>query len=163
MNSVESEKWKRDFRKVFIPGRHFCSLLPMKYLYPTAHLIEHLSPSLLSLKIARHSSCSLCSCSGLNPPPGIQVVPDDQPSESSLGDLGQYGSDEEENPMYLSSCACSHSASQHGANEHEIGSEEFRRRSLVAIRLDELLQVRTTLATARQFFSLKSGANLFVS
>ncbi|THV02413.1 hypothetical protein K435DRAFT_653512 [Dendrothele bispora CBS 962.96] len=112
----------------------------MKYLYPTAHLIQDLPPPLLSLKIARHSPCSLCSCSGLNPPPGIHVVTDDTPIETSLGGLSQYGSDEEENPSYLSICACSHSVNEHGADEHEIGSEEFRRRSLVAIRLDELLQ-----------------------
>ncbi|PPQ89713.1 hypothetical protein CVT25_014114 [Psilocybe cyanescens] len=98
--------------------------------------------SLLALKIARHSPCSRCpTCPGLHPPSGIDVVVDGQ-SDSSLGDLGQYGSDDEDDPpsSYLSSCACGHGVNEHNADEKELGRVEFSRRARVAIRLDELLQ-----------------------
>lgn len=116
----------------------------MKVWYPGCHPFEKLDPSLISLKIARHSPCSLCpNCPGLHPPPGIDVVVDGH-SDSSLGDLGQYGSDDEDDPpsSYLSTCACGHNVKEHHASEHELGKIEFARRGRVAIRLDEVLQVR---------------------
>lgn len=114
----------------------------MKYAYPASNQRESLSDALLSLKIARHSPCSLCSsCAGLHPPKGVDIVLDAH-TESSLGNLEQYGSDDDEIPSeYLFLCACGHSVKQHHASEHDLGSAEFIRRGRVAIRLDELLEV----------------------
>ncbi|KIJ67616.1 hypothetical protein HYDPIDRAFT_84843 [Hydnomerulius pinastri MD-312] len=96
----------------------------------------------LSLKIARHTPCSACdTCPGLRPPPDVEVVlGDDDSHKSSLGDLNQYGSDEEDEPAYLDSCICGHDVANHGASEAVIGREEFSRRGRVATRLDETLQ-----------------------
>lgn len=67
---------------------------------------------------------------------------DEQLSDSSLGDLEQYGSDDDDiTSSYIDTCACGHDAKQHNADEIELGTSEFNRRSRVAIRLDELLQV----------------------
>jgi histone acetyltransferase len=117
--------------------------LLMKVSYPASNLQSKLSDSQLALKIARHSPCSICDCGGLNPPHDVQVVLDDVTNESSLDVLGQYGSDDEETQHlpYLETCACSHGVLQHNAEESDIGRAEFLRRSRVAIRLDELLQV----------------------
>lgn len=115
----------------------------MKFLYPASNSASGLTPSQLALKIARHSPCASCSsCYGLRPPLGTEVVPDDQQAvQSTLVD--QYGSDDEDDMQlpYLEYCGCGHFSSVHGANELELGSEEFARRGRVAIRLDELLQV----------------------
>ncbi|KAF9263301.1 hypothetical protein L218DRAFT_927786 [Marasmius fiardii PR-910] len=113
----------------------------MKYLYPTSYNFSTLTKAQLSLKIARHSPCSVCStCKGLHPTPDTEIVLDDGSNPPLLGDLGQYGSDDDEPTSYIGTCSCGHTAAEHGANEHEIGPEEFRRRSQVAVRLDELLQ-----------------------
>ncbi len=115
----------------------------MKFLYPASNSASGLTPPQLALKIARHSPCASCSsCYGLHPPLGTEVVPDDQQAvQSTLVD--QYGSDDEDDMQlpYLEYCGCGHFSSAHGANELELGSEEFARRGRVAIRLDELLQV----------------------
>ena len=116
----------------------------MKVAYPYSHSFDKLDSSLLSIKIARHSPCSLCrSCSGLHPPPRVDVVLDGH-DDSSLGDLGQYGSDDddEEISSYLTMCGCGHGVKAHNADEETLGSAEFARRGRVAVRLDELLQVR---------------------
>jgi histone acetyltransferase len=115
----------------------------MRVSYPVSNLQAKLDDSQLTLKIARHSPCSICdNCAGLHPAQDVEVVLDQVPNESSLWDLGQYGSDDEDtHAHYLATCACSHSASQHNAEESVIGRAEFARRSRVAIRLDELLQV----------------------
>ncbi|KAF4567532.1 histone acetyltransferase [Pleurotus pulmonarius] len=114
----------------------------MKFLYPASNSASGLTPPQLALKIARHSPCASCSsCYGLHPPLGTEVVPDDQQAvQSTLVD--QYGSDDEDDMQlpYLEYCGCGHFSSAHGANELELGSEEFARRGRVAIRLDELLQ-----------------------
>ncbi|KAK1233163.1 histone acetyltransferase [Marasmius sp. AFHP31] len=54
--------------------------------------------------------------------------------------LDQYGSDDDEATDYLDTCECGHGTVEHGANIHSIGQEEFRRRSQVAVRLDENLE-----------------------
>lgn len=116
----------------------------MKVAYPYSHLFEKLDPSLLSIKIARHSPCTQCrNCPGIHPPPRVDVVLDGH-SDSSLGDLGRYGSDddEEEISSYLAMCACGHGVKAHNADEDVLGPSEFARRGRVAVRLDELLQVR---------------------
>ena len=115
----------------------------MKVAYPYSHIFDDLDSSLLALKIARHSPCSVCGfCVGLHPPPRVDVVLDGH-SDSVLGDLGQYGSDDddEEVSSYLQICACGHSVKEHNANETNMGKAEFTRRARVAIRLDEFLQV----------------------
>ena len=113
----------------------------MKVAYPSAHVIEQLDPPLIALKIARHSPCSLCpDCTGLRPPPRVDVV--DDRNDSSLADfIDQYGSDDEEVSSYLETCACGHGVKEHNADEVAMGHSEFARRGRVAVRLDELLQV----------------------
>jgi histone acetyltransferase len=116
----------------------------MKLLYPSSHEMARLNDVLLSIKIARHSSCSVCnSCTGLHPPPGITVADDIEANSSLLRDLTQYGSDDDDGSptAYLLTCACGHSAVEHNADICELDREEFTRRGLVGIRLDELLQV----------------------
>ena len=118
----------------------------MKVAYPASHICDKLSSSLLALKIARHSPCTLCvQCPGLHPPPRVAVVLDEH-SDSSLGTLEQYGSDddEEEVSSYLDTCACGHGVKAHNADEIVLGKSEFARRGRVAIRLDEVLQVNTS-------------------
>lgn len=103
----------------------------MKALYPTSHHTPSLSEAALALKIARHSPCSICTaeiCPGLRPPPIVQLVLD--------SDETYDGSE-----SYLSSCACGHEASDHGADLSLISRDEFKRRGRVAVRIDELLQV----------------------
>ncbi|KAG2036456.1 hypothetical protein BDR03DRAFT_866119, partial [Suillus americanus] len=96
----------------------------------------------LALRIARHSSCTACdSCPGLRPPASVEVVLDDDVHQKSLlGDLTQYGSDEEDGPAYLETCICGHDVANHGSQLAALGREEFSRRARLAIRLDELLQ-----------------------
>ncbi|CAK5281778.1 unnamed protein product [Mycena citricolor] len=116
----------------------------MKYSYPASHDKDELNDQLLALKISRHSPCTLCnSCPGLHPDPTYHIVLDDSSVEPSLVDLDQYGSDDEDgdgHPPYLTSCACGHDMYDHGANQPQLGRDEFLRRGRVAIRLDELLQ-----------------------
>lgn len=115
----------------------------MKLAYPASHRLNTLNHSLLSLKIARHSPCLACNnCTGLHPRFGLDIVLDEINNEPTLGGLDQYGSDDDDDtPLYLDSCACGHSVRDHGADESTIGRDEFARRSRVAVRLDELLQV----------------------
>jgi histone acetyltransferase len=114
----------------------------MKLLYPSSADIPSLTQSQLALKIARHSPCSACdSCTGLRPPADVEVVLDEAIASSSLGNLEQYGSDDENAITdYLELCTCGHAAQEHGADV-EIGTEEFNRRGRVAVRLDEILHV----------------------
>jgi len=121
----------------------YCLTFTMKVAYPHSHDPDKLESPLLSLKIARHSPCSIClNCLGLHPPPKVDVVLDAH-NDSSLGDLGQYGSDDddEEVSSYFETCACGHDVKAHNADEIELGRSEFARRGRVACRLDELLQV----------------------
>lgn len=116
----------------------------MKLAYPGSHEVTQLNDSLLALKIARHSRCRFCdTCRGLHPPPDSDVSLDNVPPQSPLGDLGQYGSDDEDTQLpYLDECGCGHGVMEHGVEDIGVGTEEFKRRGRVAIRLDELLQVR---------------------
>ena len=105
--------------------------LRMRVIYPAEADIPSLSEEQLSLKIARHSPCSLCSqCPGLRPPIGVEVSQDDSPL-----------SDQMELP-YLSECQCGHPVPSHGADVSVLGRSEYQRRGRVAVRIDELLQVR---------------------
>lgn len=102
----------------------------MRVLYPAEDDIPSLSEEQLSLKIARHSPCSLCPCSGLRPPAGVEVSPDD----SLLSDQMELA--------YLSECQCGHDVPLHRADAAILGRPEYQRRGRVAVRIDELLQVR---------------------
>ncbi|KAG6873404.1 hypothetical protein C0995_015829 [Termitomyces sp. Mi166 len=117
----------------------------MKAAYPASDQLSQLNCTQRALKIARHSPCVICdgSCSALRPPLDVDVVLDQQfTNESSLGDLGQYGSDADDDDSdlpYLQTCACGHDVRDHNADEFELEPAEFARRTRVAIRLDELL------------------------
>lgn len=119
----------------------------MKAAYPASDQLSQLNGTQRALKIARHSPCALCdgSCLALHPPVDVDVVLDQQfTNESSLGDLGQYGSDADDDDPdlpYLETCACGHEVRNHNADEFELEPAEFARRTRVAIRLDELLHV----------------------
>jgi histone acetyltransferase len=121
----------------------------MKALYPASNDLASLSDELILLKIARHSRCSVCTdgdsgCSGLRPPAYVlgELALDDKPGESSLNDLAGYGSDDEISSEYVAVCACGHAPRQHGMLDG-LSKEERNRRALIAVRLDEHLQVRT--------------------
>ncbi|KAF9820265.1 hypothetical protein IEO21_01479 [Rhodonia placenta] len=104
-----------------------------KVLYPASHDIPSLSDELLAVKIARYSSCSVCSsCRGLRPPPSVEVVLDSQ--QDALEDITGGPSE------YLQECSCGHSTVEHGADAAAIGAGEFARRGRVAVRLDEFLE-----------------------
>lgn len=113
------------------PSSPTAPVVDMKALYPSSHEIPNLSEAALSLKIARHSPCSICTselCPGLRPPPIFQLVLDSE-------------EDYDGSESYLSSCQCGHDVTEHGADLSVIDKGEFDRRGRVAVRLDELLQV----------------------
>ena len=121
----------------------------MDYIYPVARKIENLSKTALAVKIARHSICRKCDpetpCQGLHPPPDVTVTLDTSSEEdSSLGNLDQYGSDDEDDKdsRYLRECECGHGLPEHGADENVLGIEEYNRLGRAAFRLDEILMVR---------------------
>ncbi|KAI6045991.1 hypothetical protein EDC04DRAFT_2558648 [Pisolithus marmoratus] len=113
----------------------------MKLSYPSPNDAP-CNDAVLALRIARHTPCSACdTCQGLQPPPGVALVLGDHSCHSSsLGDLNQYGSDEDNEPSYLETCLCGHGIPEHGADEAALGREEFSRRGRLATRLDEMLQ-----------------------
>lgn len=113
-----------------------------KLLYPSANEIGKLSKPQLAIKIARHSNCSECdACSGLRPPPDVEVALDEPQPDTSLVELSQYGSEDEESmDDYLQECGCGHHVTAHGADEATLGRTEFLRRARVAIRMDEFLE-----------------------
>lgn len=60
---------------------------------------------------------------------------------TAIGDLAQYGDDDDKDEQYLDMCACGHDVAAHDADEERLGSDEFARRARVAVRLDELRSV----------------------
>lgn len=122
--------------------------LKMRVLYPAEDDPHTLSEEQLSLKIARHSPCSLCPCSGLRPPVGVEVSPDD----SLLSDQMELA--------YLSECHCGHDVPSHGADVSVLGRPEYQRRGRVAVRIDEMLQVRRGCFDFHVGFLLNWMANL---
>jgi len=106
----------------------------VKVAYPAGVDRDVLGPGLCALKIARHAPCTRCPCPGLHPNSDTKVV-------SDQGD----DDDDDDEPLdnYMDSCECGHDVKTHNANEAELGRIEFNRRANVAIRIDELLHVRT--------------------
>ncbi|KAG8936839.1 histone acetyltransferase [Tulasnella sp. 419] len=113
-------------------------MLPLLFLYPSAtDDIEQLSTSARSIKVARHTPCSRCTCRGLHPPDSSMVVLDD--SEDAQEALEQ--ADQSEAPTdegFWMVCDCTHGWDEHGAGM-DVSTAEMTRRTKVAIRIDEIL------------------------
>jgi histone acetyltransferase len=99
------------------------------FAYPSCRELSQLSDEALAVKIARHSPCSLCDCTGLKPPLGVKVNLKDEEEEPSTTVL-----------PFLDICTCTHGITEHG-NPPDLDHREQIRRGKVAIRLDELLTV----------------------
>lgn len=112
----------------------------VKVAYPSTHSYEALTGPWRSLKIARHSPCTSCACTGLRPGPGITVVSDNT-------DLWYEADDDDDEPWqaYLDFCRCGHDVYTHTANESQLGHAEFMRRVQLGIKIDENLQVPLTI------------------
>jgi histone acetyltransferase len=115
------------------------SLAEESILYPNSHNLRELDDAAISAKIARHSRCDLCDCRGLNPPNDVTVLLEDD-SEAFEVRLRDPLPDHPD--YYPGLCRCSHKSLYHGNHDHAT-SEERTRRAKVAIRLDELLAVRS--------------------
>ena len=104
-------------------------------LYPQSHHFRSLSQFALLLKIARHSPCSACDdCAGLIPDDNVIAVLDSEWNDDASGPAN-----------YIAMCRCGHQVHEHGVSQG-ITQEEFNRRGRVAIRLDEILEVRMLFA-----------------
>lgn len=113
------------------PTNHHLKIRKDVCLYPKSHDFQSLSPEALALKIARHSRCTLCGdCTGLVPEKGLTVIFDTTWDSKESGLVG-----------YITTCRCGHSVGDHAVPE-DTSPEEYARRGRVAIRLDELLDVR---------------------
>jgi hypothetical protein len=114
--------------------------LPLTFLYPPASQPGDFTFDARSIKIARHSNCSECDCTGFHPPEGCAVVINNGSVEA------QAALDEAEESMevteegYWRMCACGDGIEDHG-NGGDLGQEEIQRRARVAIRIDEILEV----------------------
>ncbi|KAG8906716.1 histone acetyltransferase [Tulasnella sp. 403] len=113
-------------------------MLPLTFLYPAvSENIDALSTSARAIKVARHSSCSACVCRGLHPPESIPVVLDD--SEDYQDAIGQAEqADIPTDDGFWMICTCGHGWDEHGAGT-DVSVAEMRRRTKVAMRIDELL------------------------
>ncbi|KAH7339367.1 hypothetical protein B0J17DRAFT_358311 [Rhizoctonia solani] len=124
--------------------------LPLTFLYPPA--TGDFTFDARSIKIARHSSCLECECTGFHPPEGCAVVINNGSVEA------QAALDEAEESMevteegYWRMCACGDGIEDHG-NGVDVGPEEIQRRARVAIRIDELLEDKGLLADFAASFS----------
>ncbi|CAE6473705.1 unnamed protein product [Rhizoctonia solani] len=119
--------------------------LPLTFLYPPASQPGDFTFDARSIKIARHSNCSECECTGFHPPEGCAVVINNGSTEA------QAALDEAEESMevteegYWRMCACGDGIEDHG-NGVDVGPEEIQRRARVAIRIDEILDDKGLLA-----------------
>jgi hypothetical protein len=98
--------------------------------YPGVSDQTQLTEEEISLKIARHSFCSLCECDGLRPIPELKVI---VKTANTIN--------ETEDVQLLDTCLCTHRVIDHGNPVNESAASERNRRAKVAFRLDELLQV----------------------
>ncbi|CAE6446458.1 unnamed protein product [Rhizoctonia solani] len=124
--------------------------LPLTFLYPPA--TGDFTFDARSIKIARHSRCLECECTGFHPPEGCAVVINNGSVEA------QAALDEAEESMevteegYWRMCACGDGIEDHG-NGADVGPEEIQRRARVAIRIDEILEDKGLLADFTAPFS----------
>jgi hypothetical protein len=132
--SEPSKPWKlRNRSEQAANTRSWNFGIAMKSLYPAEHKITLLTQPAIALKISRHSHCAICSCPHLRPASGVQVFLDDAQPPKQV-----------DQPLkYLDSCDCGHDVPSHGADVSKVGEKEYARRSRVAVRLDEILQVCT--------------------
>ena len=123
------------------------------YAYPACHDLSLLSDEALAVKIARHSTCSLCDCTGLKPAPEVKVV-----LKTGFDPLATDFS------LLLNTCFCTHGVEDHG-NPVNLDHDEQIRRAKVAIRLDELLSVRVFLSFFAHLviFQLRTSINYLTS
>lgn len=125
--------------------------------YPSgATNVNDLNEKQKRLKIARHSPCSVsadgasfamtgdidtapaqstCDCSGYYPPPSTKL--------KSLSVKTATAANLDESQWGWNSCKCGHDMKHHGLLGDTETEDEFTRRAKVALRMDELLEVRT--------------------
>ncbi|KAF8739651.1 MFS general substrate transporter, partial [Rhizoctonia solani] len=119
--------------------------LPLTFLYPPASQPGDFTFDARSIKIARHSNCSECDCTGFHPPEGCAVVINNGSAEA------QAALDEAEESLevteegYWRMCACGDGIEDHG-NGADLGQDEIQRRARVAIRIDEILEDKGLLS-----------------
>ncbi|ELU38441.1 MFS amino acid permease [Rhizoctonia solani AG-1 IA] len=106
--------------------------LPLTFLYPPASQPGDFTFDARSIKIARHSNCSECDCTGFHPPEGCAVVINNGSAEA------QAALDEAEESLevteegYWRMCACGDGIEDHG-NGADLGQDEIQRRARVYI------------------------------
>jgi hypothetical protein len=114
---------------------------PQTFLYPSAVAeANSISYAAQSAKIARHSPCSSCACQGLHPPPGWRAISDDSEDVGDVLDMVD-GSEFLTDEGHLKFCDCGHPYGDHGCDP-TLDREEHSRRARVAVRIDEILEVR---------------------
>ncbi|KDN44416.1 hypothetical protein RSAG8_05463, partial [Rhizoctonia solani AG-8 WAC10335] len=126
--------------------------LPLTFLYPPASQPGDFTFDARSVKIARHSNCSECECTGLHPPEGCAVVINNGSVEAQAALDEAEESTEVTEEGYWRMCACGDGIEDHG-NGADVAPEEIQRRARVAIRIDELLDDKGLLADFAASFS----------
>ncbi|KAJ1304322.1 hypothetical protein OPQ81_005482 [Rhizoctonia solani] len=124
--------------------------LPLTFLYPPA--TGDFTFDARSIKIARHSNCSECECTGFHPPEGCAVVINNGSAEAQAALDEAEESTEVTEEGYWRMCACGDGIEDHG-NGVDVGPEEIQRRARVAIRIDEILEDKGLLADFAAPFS----------
>ncbi|CAE6434711.1 unnamed protein product, partial [Rhizoctonia solani] len=119
--------------------------LPLTFLYPPASQPVDFTFDACSIKIARHSNCSECECTGFHPPEGCAVVINNGSVEAQAALDEAEESTEVTEEGYWRMCACGDGIEDHG-NGTNVGSEEIERRARVAIRIDEILEDKGILS-----------------
>jgi len=113
-------------------------MLPLSFLYPAATTdINDLSQAARCAKVARHSRCSACHCSGLQPPDPWQIVIDDSEDAQDAIELAEQSEAPTDEGFWMC-CICGHGWDEHGAGM-DVPTREMERRTRVAMRIDELL------------------------
>ena len=114
-------------------------MFPLSFLYPAVSTedVASTSSASRSIRIARHTHCSACSCTGLHPPDNIPIVLDDSEDyQDALEQAEQIEFPNEDG--FWSMCACMHGWDEHGAGM-DVSAIETMRRARAAFRIDEIL------------------------
>ncbi|CAE6475834.1 unnamed protein product [Rhizoctonia solani] len=119
--------------------------LPLTFLYPPASQPGDFTFDARAIKIARHSNCSECECTGFHPPEGCAVVINNGSVEAQAALDEAEESTEVTEEGYWRMCACGDGIEDHGIGV-DVGPEEIQRRAKVAIRIDEILDDKGLLA-----------------